>query len=184
MGAAVLIKAMDSISERVESAPKESLEVRVVLAIAAQNMANDKILGIGLNNFGVKINDPYPYGNHIPKLHADEKGGLVETIYLMIAAETGWHNLGVFLIFLFYFYFKNLRNFFRLKGSPYRYIPIGIMGGLTALYVQCTLEWALKQTNNFYELMLVFAIIAAVSRILDEEAEKKKREEEKEEDYY
>lgn len=181
MGAGVLGKAMDSITERVDTAPKESLEVRVVLAIAAQKMANDKILGIGLNNFGLKINDPYPYSSHIEKVE-DEKGGLVETIYLMIAAETGWHNLGVFITFLLYFYFKNLRNFFRLKGTPYRFVPIGIAGGLTALYVQCTLEWALKQTNNFYELMFVFALIAALSRILDEEAEEKERKEEEAEE--
>ncbi len=167
LGSGVLYKAMDTITERIETAPEESLDVRVQLAIAAQKMANDKILGVGLNNFGLKINDPYPYGNHIPKKDAYEKGGLVETIYLMIAAETGWHNLGVFIIFLLYFYFKNIRNYFRLKGSQYRYIPIGIAGGLTAIYIQSTLEWVLKQTNNFYQLMFVFAVIAAVSKLLD-----------------
>jgi len=171
LGSGVLYKALDTITERIETAPEESLDVRVQLAIAAQKMANDKILGVGLNNFGLKINDPYPYGNHIPKKDAYEKGGLVETIYLMIAAETGWHNLGVFIIFLLYFYAKNVRNYFRLKGSPYRYIPIGIIGGLTAIYIQSTLEWVLKQTNNFYQLMFVFAIIAAVSKLLDNKKE-------------
>ncbi len=171
LGSGVLYKAMDTISERIKTAPEESLDVRVQLAIAAQKMANDKILGVGLNNFALKINDPYPYGNHIPKKDAYEKGGLVETIYLMIAAETGWHNLGVFIIFLLYFYAKNVRNYFRLKGSPYRYIPIGIAGGLTAIYIQSTLEWVLKQSNNFYQLMFVFAIIAAVSKLLDNKKE-------------
>ncbi len=173
LGSGVLYKAMDTITERVETAPEESLDVRVQLAIAAQKMANDKILGVGLNNFGLKINDPYPYGNHIPKKDAYEKGGLVETIYLMIAAETGWHNLGVFIIFILYFYGKNVRNYFRLKGSQYRYIPIGIAGGLTAIYIQSTLEWVLKQTNNFYQLMFVFAVIAAVSKLLDQKDKNK-----------
>lgn len=176
LGTGVLYKAMDTITERIETAPEESANVRVVLAIAAQNMANDKILGIGLNNFGLKINDPYPYGNHIPKKDAYEKGGLVETIYLMIAAETGWHNLVVFFMFIFYMYGKNVRNFFRLKGSQYRYIPIGIAGGLTAIYLQSTLEWVLKQTNNFYQLMFVFAIIGAVSKLLDIRDQEKKNE--------
>lgn len=176
LGSGVLYKAMDTITERVETAPEESANVRIVLAIAAQNMANDKILGVGLNNFGLKINDPYPYGNHIPKKDAYEKGGLVETIYLMIAAETGWHNLVVFFIFIFYFYFKNIRNFFRLKGSVYRYLPIGIAGGLTAIYLQSTLEWVLKQTNNFYQLMFVFAVIAAVSKLLDLRDKEKENE--------
>jgi hypothetical protein len=172
LASGVLYKASDTILERLESAPEESLDVRIVLAQAAQNMANDKILGIGLNNFGLKINPPYPYGNHIPRKDAYEKGGLVETIYLMIAAETGWHNLVVFICFLLYFYYKNIQNYFRLKGSDYRYIPLGIIGGLSAIYIQSTLEWALKQTNNFYQLMFIFALIGAVSRLIENQKEK------------
>jgi len=175
MGGAVLFKASDSITERVNTAPEESLNVRIVLAQAAQNMADDKLFGIGLNNFGLKINPPYPYGNHIPRNDDDEKGGLVETIYLMIAAETGWHNLGIFITFLFYMYYTNLRNYFHMKGNPYRFFPLGLIGGLAVIYVQSTLEWVLKQTNNFYQLMFIFAVIGALARILDE---KKKRSEE------
>ncbi len=43
-------------------------------------------------------------------------------------------------------------------------MSIGLAGGLTAIYLESSLEWILKQTNNFYQLMLVFAIIAAISR--------------------
>ncbi|SFV70072.1 hypothetical protein MNB_SM-4-616 [hydrothermal vent metagenome] len=90
----------------------------------------------------------------------------------MIAAETGWHNLGIFIWFLLYFYYKNIQNYFRLKGSEYRYLPLGIIGGLSAIYVQSTLEWALKQTNNFYQLMFIFALIGVVSRLIENEKEK------------
>jgi hypothetical protein len=169
--AGILYKAMDSITERVETAPEASANVRVMLAESAVNMANDKILGIGLNNFAIKVNPPYPYSDHIPMPEDEDakmSNGLVETIYLNIAAETGWHNLVVFLLFIFYFYFKNMRNYFRLKGSIYRYFPLGLMGGLLAIYLQSTLEWVLKQTNNYYQLMFMFAIIAAISRLLDE----------------
>jgi len=167
----ILYKAMDSIMERVETAPEESKQTRIDLAHAAVAMAEDFTLGIGLNNFAHKINPPYRYSEFVP-LPEDEdvevKNGLVETIYLMIAAETGWHNLAIFLLMLFYFYIKNIRNYFRLKGSDYRYFPLGLMGGLTAIYIQSTLEWALKQTNNSYQLLFVFAIIGAISRMLDE----------------
>jgi O-Antigen ligase len=173
LASGVLYKASDTILERVKSAPTESIDVRVALAKAAQNMANDKFFGIGLNNFGLKINPPYQYSNHIERKDADEKGGLVETIYLMIAAETGWHNLVVFVVFLLYFYVKNIRNYFRMKGSIYRYIPLALIAALSSVYVQSTLEWVLKQTNNFYQLMLIFAIIGVVSRLLDKEDEEK-----------
>jgi len=167
----VLYKAMDSIIERVETAPEESKETRVVLAEAAVAMAGDYTLGIGLNNFAHKINPPYRYAEFLPMPDNEDikiVNGLVETIYLMIAAETGWHNLAVFLIFLFYLYGKNIRNYFRLKGSEYRYFPLGLIGGLLAIYIQSTLEWVLKQTNNSYQLLFVFAIIGAISRMLDE----------------
>jgi len=173
LASGVLYKASDTILERITTAPKESIDVRISLAKAAQNMANDKFFGIGINNFGLKINPPYQYSNHIERKDADEKGGLVETIYLMIAAETGWHNLVVFVVFLLYFYIKNIRNYFRMKGSVYRYIPLALIAALSSVYVQSTLEWVLKQTNNFYQLMFIFAIIGVVSRLLDKEDEEK-----------
>ena len=165
-GAAVLIKASGTIKERIETAPEESAQVRVLLARAAAKMANDKLLGIGLNNFGIKINPPYSYGDEIEHKasEGDVQNGLVETIYLMIAAETGWLNLGVFFLWIFFMYLLNLRNLKYYRSSPYRYICIGLTGGLTAIYLESALEWVLKQTNNAYQLMLVFAVIGAMRR--------------------
>jgi len=173
----ILMRAWDSITERFETAPEASANTRIDLAIVAQNMANDKRLGIGLNNFGVKVNPPYNYSSHIPlqdELDPDEQNGLVETIYLMIAAECGWHTLVVFFALIFYFYFLNLRNYVRYKGHPYQFVSIAFLGGLLAIYLESVLEWVLKQTNNFYQLMLVFAIIAVMYR-MDKEREERKR---------
>ncbi len=168
----ILMRAWDSITERFETAPEASANTRIDLAIAAQKMANDKRLGVGLNNFGVKINPPYNYSSHIP-MHdeedPDERNGLVETIYLMIAAECGWHTLVLFFLFIFYFYFLNLRNFIKYKGKPYQFLSIAFLGGLIAIYLESVLEWVLKQTNNFYQLMLVFAIISIMYRMDKEE---------------
>ncbi|NQY23341.1 MAG: O-antigen ligase family protein [Campylobacteraceae bacterium] len=171
LGTGVLFKASDTIMERIRTAPKESVSVRLILAKAAQNMANDKIFGIGLNNFALKINPPYTYGNHIKRIDDEEKGGLVETVYLMIAAETGWVNLAVFSFMLVFFYFKNLNNYMKLKRGKwrkYRYICIALIGALLSIYLQSSLEWVLKQTNNFYQLMFIFAVIGAISRIIKE----------------
>ncbi|MCB5278816.1 MAG: O-antigen ligase family protein [Candidatus Cloacimonetes bacterium] len=165
---AILAKAWNSISERFRTAPEESANVRKDLAVAAVKMANDKFLGVGLNNFGVKINPPWQYSNHI-EMHnpddEDEQNGLVETIYLMIAAESGWHTLFAFLVFIFYFYFLNIKNLLRYKGTDYQYFSIGLAGGLLAIYLESTLEWVLKQTNNFYQLMLIFAMIGVMTKL-------------------
>ncbi|HCX72163.1 MAG TPA: hypothetical protein DHM37_00410, partial [Candidatus Cloacimonas sp.] len=93
------------------------------------------------------------------------KNGLVETIYLMIAAETGWHNLVVFLIMLFWFYFRNFASYIKYRNTDIHYLTIGIAGGLLGIYLQSSLEWVLKQTNNFYQLMMVFAIIVVLPKL-------------------
>lgn len=165
---AIMARAWNSISERFRTASPESANVRRDLAIAAVNMANDKVLGVGLNNFGIKINPPWQYSSHI-EMHnpedEDEKNGLVETIFLMIAAESGWHTLVIFLAFIFYFYFQNILNMIRYRGTDYHYFAIGLSGGLLAIYLESTLEWVLKQTNNFYQLMLMFAMISVMAKL-------------------
>ena len=163
-----VLMIMDTLIERFTEAPEESGETRVDLAIAAQKMADDKVLGIGLNNFGIKIQPPYEYNSHMEYDENNPEDAnnliLVETIYMMIAAETGWHNLVVFLLFLGQFYMITLINLFRYRKSAYSFVPIGLQGGLTAIYLESALEWVLKQTNNVYQLMLVFAMIGMLSR--------------------
>lgn len=160
-GLLVLLKSGDTIIDRFVSAPKESANTRVYMAKAAVNMANDKVLGVGLNNWGIKVNKPYGYSSHSPRYHEDGfKEGLVETTYLMVAAETGWHNLIIFLLFLCSFLFRCMvliKKFWRKNGS---YIFIGMFMSLIGVYLESGLEWVLKQTPNFYQMMLIFALIA------------------------
>ncbi len=159
------VRSMDSIIRRFETAPEESADTRKMLAIAAVKMANDKTFGVGLNNFGVKINPPYNYSSHIEGVTEESKGGLVETIYLSFAAETGWHTMVIYFVLLFYFYFKNMSNFVKHRNSDYIWLPIGLAGGLMGIYMESALEWVLKQSNNFYQLMLCFAIIGSMDRM-------------------
>jgi len=166
-GSLIAIKSLDSIIRRFETAPESSKNSRIELAHAAINMANDKVSGIGLNNFGLKVNPPYPYADHIARPTPDFKEGLVETTYLMIAAETGWHNLVVFLFWIGIMYIRNLRNLFRSRDNELRFLIIAVTGGLAGIYLESTLEWVLKQTNNFYQLMIIFALIGVISRMLD-----------------
>jgi len=181
-GAIVAVVAMiNTVLQRFETAPVQSKITRYNLAVSAVNMANDKFLGIGLNNFGVKVNVPWPYSKHLDKEKDKKfKEGLVETVYLMIAAETGWTNLVVFAIFLLYYYIMNLVNIFRFVNTEYQYFAIGLAGGLGSIYLQSSLEWVLKQSPNFYQLMFCFAIIAAMMRIYKREFAIERRKEQKE----
>jgi len=163
-----IIKAAPMVVERFEYAPKSSADGRIELARAALNMAQDKFWGVGINNWGIKINPPYTYWEGTGMVREEGyKSGLVETIYMMTAAECGWIGLFALLMWMGYYYYQNIRNLFRFKDSPLFFLPAGLAGGMTAVYGQSVLEWILKQPTNFYQLMIVFAIIAAMKQTYD-----------------
>ena len=145
-------------------APKSSGEMRRNFAIAAMNMIEDKpLVGVGLNNWGIKINPPYPYSTHRnPKRGFVEtyKDGIVETIYLLVAAECGIPCLLALLGWFAYYIFAALWLIKRLAGTEFFYIPVGVLGGISGAYLQSVLEWILKQQINYNQLMIMFAFIS------------------------
>ena len=153
---------MPRIVERFEKAPESSGEKRRFFARTALNVVRDHpVAGVGINNWAVFLNgheeyqDPSPAGR-------DEKGdiGIVETIYLLTAAECGWVGLALLLAWFVYFWLVALRLAFRLARTRWAYIPVGMLGGLTGCYLQSCLEWVLKQQLNFLLLMVCFATLA------------------------
>ena len=156
---------LPNIIKRFENAPKESLMTRQYLAASAWNMMKDKpFAGVGLNNWGIKINPPYPYCEYryeAPKRFAKEfKEGIVETSYLLVGAECGFLALGAFLAWLGYYYVAACKLVKKLRRTELFYIPAGIVGGLSAVYLQSTLEWVMKQQVNFIQMMMLFAALS------------------------
>ena len=154
---------LPNIINRFENAPKESLMTRQNLAASAWSMMKDEpLLGVGLNNWGIKINPPYPYceyryGNK--RISNDFKEGIVETSYLLVGAECGFLALGAFLAWLGYYYVAACKLVKKLRRSELFFMPVGIVGGLTAVYLQSTLEWVMKQQVNFIQMMMLFAVL-------------------------
>ena len=153
---------MPRIVERFEKAPESSGEKRRFFARTALNVVRDHpVAGVGLNNWAIFLNgheecqDPSPAGR-------DEKGdiGIVETIYLLTAAECGWVGLALLLAWFLYFWIVALQLAFRLARTRWAYIPVGMLGGLTGCYLQSCLEWVLKQQLNFLLLIVCFATLA------------------------
>ena len=159
---------LPNIIKRFQNAPKESLETRQYLAASAWSMMKDHpFAGVGINNWGIKINPPYPYcdyrydGRRISK---DFKEGIVETSYLLVGAECGFLALGAYLTWLGYYFFCALRLTKQMRRSHFFYIPVGIAGGLSAIYAQSTLEWVLKQQVNFIQLVMLFAVLSILTK--------------------
>lgn len=159
-----LLLLLPNIIRRFDEAPKESFETRRNLAYSAWNMMKDKpVLGVGLNNWGIKINPPYPYCEYRysnKRIAPDFKEGIVESSYLLVGAECGLIALVAFLVWLGYYYIISWKLVLCFRNSKLLYIPVGIVGGLTAIYLQSWLEWVMKQQNNFIQMMILFAILS------------------------
>ena len=155
---------LPNIINRFQNAPKESLMTRQNLAAAAWNMMVDKpFAGVGLNNWGIKINPPYPYCEYRynnKRIAKDFKEGIVETSYLLVGAECGFFALAAFLAWLGYYYVCAFKLVKQMRRSNFFYVPVGIVGGLTAVYAQSTLEWVMKQQVNFIQMMMLFAVLS------------------------
>lgn len=153
---------LPSIVERFENAPKSSGEKRRFFALTALNVVRDHpVAGVGINNWAVFLNGHEGYQDTSPA-GLDEKGniGIVETIYLLTAAECGWVGLVLLLAWFLYYWGVALRLAFRLARTEWAYVPAGILGGLTGCYLQSGLEWVLKQQLSFLLLMVFFATLA------------------------
>lgn len=157
------------IIDRYENAPKASGQTRVDLAKASVRIANDYFWGIGLNNYSDKSSPRYDYTWELyegirPDIRAAmQYGAIVETIYLLVAAECGWITLGALLLWFGWYYVLCIRNMLAYRHLPCFGICVGLFGGLTSNYVHSTLEWSLKQESNFAQIMIVFAVIVALS---------------------
>ncbi len=158
-----LMLMLPRIMQRFETAPAASGETRLNLAIAAMNMIEDSpIIGVGVNNWGIKINPPYEYSEHRDPqrgYYEEFKDGIVETIYLLTGAECGIPGLLWLLGWLGFYLFAAIRLLPELADTEWFYIPAGLVGGLSGVYLQSALEWVLKQPVNFAQLIIIFAVI-------------------------
>lgn len=171
-GSAGILYMLPNIIARFEQAPQASTEGRKHLARAAVKIANDFKFGCGANNFCEYSSVKYTYaeGQHEMEhkvLHEGDEdkvegilGSVVETVYLLVAAECGWPGLLALLIWMYYYFFIAGWLVIAFRGQPYFGVVVGCFGGLLSNYIQSAFEWVLKQYSNFYMLVFVMAIVA------------------------
>lgn len=158
-----LAAMLPRIIERFESAPEASKNTRVELALCAREMIVDEPWrGVGINNWGIKINPPYEYAERAGRntnRGEEFRDGIVETVYLLVGAECGIPALAAMLLWFFYYLLVSCRLVKKLRGTPYAAIPAGLAGGFVACYLQSCLEWVLRQQMNLILLMIFFAVL-------------------------
>jgi O-antigen ligase len=163
VGAVGLATMLPHIISRFKSAPEASGNTRIELALCAKEMMLDEPwCGVGINNWGIKINPPYEYAELAGRntnRGEDFKDGVVETVYLLVGAECGIPALMAMLLWFAHYLVLSVSLAKRLAGTPYAAISAGIAGGLVASYVQSCLEWVLRQQMNLILLMMFFALL-------------------------
>lgn len=160
----IVMYALPNIIRRFTGASEGSKNTRISLALAARRIANDYPLGVGANNFTEYCGAKYGYSVELYGENAtNSHGGIVETIYLLVAAECGWYGMGLLILWFLYYYFSDIISIFVLRKKPCSGFVIGLFGGLTCCYWHSTLEWSLKQPNNFAEQMIIYALIGVIA---------------------
>lgn len=167
-GLLLLFLFLPKVIERFERAPEASKVTRIQLAECAMNMIDAcPWVGVGINNWGIKINPPYPYSEKRREetgMHEETQDGIVETVYLLIGAECGIPCLVIFISFLLYYLFSSIFLMIRLRHTSYYYYPVGVLGGLVNIGLQSSLEWVLKQQMNFILMMAMFAVVSFLNK--------------------
>ena len=163
VGMVGLALMLPRIIERFSEAPEASKNTRIELALCAKEMILDEPWrGVGINNWGIKINPPYEYAERAGRntnRGEEFRDGIVETVYLLVGAECGIPALAAMLAWFFFYLFRGLRLARKFAGTPYAAIPAGLAGGLVACYLQSCLEWVLRQQMNLILLMVFFALL-------------------------
>ena len=162
-----LLAILPRIVQRFVTAPQASSDTRVELAYCAWEMIKDEPLrGVGINNWSLKMDSAYPYQANASMTVGRELDytGIVETVYLLVGAECGIPALVAMLVWFGWYWVSCVRLLPRLVGTRWYFVPAGLLGGLTANYMQSVLEWVLRQQMNIICLLFMFGIIAYLNK--------------------
>jgi O-antigen ligase len=169
VGALGLLLTIDTIIARFnDSGNTASSELRQVMNQACREMAADRAMGIGWNNYALVVNPPYPYAepyyewNRGRGMKVDESkpNAVVESHYYLLLGETGYPGLISYLFMILVGLWYNFRALLFFPHSFRRCLALGIGTGCALNYVQSTLERVLVQPRNLMLWMILFGITA------------------------
>lgn len=182
-GVVGLVLTIDTILSRFnDHGNKASGELREVMKAACREMVKDYPSGVGWNNYGLVVNQPYRYAeiyydfdrNRGMTPNYEKANGLVESHYYLLIAENGYYGLYAWLAVLFVALGRNVRAFVAFGHSFVRCLSLGIFMGCALNYAQSTLERVLVQPRNLMLWLIVLGVTARIE-VMRREAKKQKR---------
>ncbi|GAB5558379.1 MAG: hypothetical protein SynsKO_00260 [Synoicihabitans sp.] len=143
-------------------------ETRDVMNLASAAMLQDSAVGIGWNNFGLTINQPFHYGDVINdwerarghKVDEDYAKGIVESHYWLLLAETGYGGLITYLLFIFIVQWWCLRGAWANRGRLAGPFMGAVAIAFALTYLHSDLERVLTQTKNISMWMILIGVVA------------------------
>ena len=157
--------AADSFVERFLNAPESSAEARDEFNRAATAMAEDHMLGVGINTFPRVLTDDGRYRQFLRVVKNEEQAGVAHHIYLLTAAETGFVGLALFLAIMARLFLVALRGI-RSQSRLGALLLWGALVGFCTLHVGGLFEWAFRITPVLY----MWAVASALAVGLAESA--------------
>lgn len=169
VGALLLAKSADSIIERLETAPKASLEARDRFEGAAKAMLEDHALGIGINNYSyVLAHAGYADRFEMPEVDRD---GLAHHIYWLTAAELGYLGLLAYLWLILSPLWTALKGAWRARDDIRGDVMLGAAAGMLAMHVHGTAEWIARQAPMMYLFFMVAGMVYAFEKRTEQQRE-------------
>lgn len=156
-----VLRALPSFIERMENAPESSEEARKEFNIAAQLMARDHALGVGLNNFSLVLSYDERYRGHFVVMANEEEAGVCHHIYHLTQAELGKVGLAVFVLMMARFTLYTLVLAFRSRELESQ-LCWGFFLGLCCLHASGFLEWCSRLTYVTDMQMFVFGLVVGL----------------------
>ncbi|MCF7952971.1 MAG: O-antigen ligase family protein [Spirochaetales bacterium] len=154
IGGAMVI---DTVVDRFLNAPESSAGAREEFNIAAEMMAEDAPIGVGLNLFSQVLTYNESYRSHLVTLANEEHAGVAHHIYLLTAAELGYPGLILFILTLMRILLPIV-----FRGLHWKYfhhiLLLGIAVGMAAFFALGLLEWVFRLTPVLYQFSIVSAL--------------------------
>ncbi len=166
-----------SIADRFMEAPESSHLAREEFNRAAQAMAADNPLGVGINQFSYVLSNTPKYTNMIKVMAAEKQKGVCHEVYFLTAAELGWIGLVIFVMVLLRFLWHASFEAFRRKGF-HGLLQAAIALGMLALHLSGFLEWVFRITPIFYMFLVCCGLSVGLAdswRLADRAARKPRR---------
>jgi O-antigen ligase len=161
--------AASSLQQRFHGGPalglSEEDRERLLFKKAAAQMLSDHPMGVGANHFTIVANLE-GYFARAGEMWSAGRGSNVHNVYWLVAAETGYIGLVVFVALLGHPLIAAFRCSFRHRRDPRGDLLLGLGGALLVVYIHSFEEWIFVTFDVQYLFAIVIGLIAGLTQEL------------------